>query len=541
MAAKAAKKAPRKKGGYQMPEPIPAGEILRDIAKGQWILGKSIGVGGFGEVYSAAPYSEKIPKDYPNVIKIEPHGNGPLFVEMHFYMRNCKSDEIVSWQKKKKLAALGIPRYVASGSHEYKNTKYRFLVIDRYGKDLWKIFEENNKQFPEHVVYKLALQIIDILEYIHHKNYVHADIKGENLLLDLHSYDQVYLVDFGLASRCTSSTELKVDPKKAHNGTLQYTSRDAHMGVPTRRGDIEILSYNIIMWLCGSLPWGKLLEPVTVQKEKEKAFNNIDSFLAKCFHGSVPQAVHKFMTLLASIKFNETPSYEKLKEILIAGIKKLNHKPDGKLKLNNISVATQQATSKYTPQKIKKPVNGIRKSPRTKCLDVPSANIPMANSRKSTIGVVIDKKRCNIKDIEKALDDMESDGEYDIQILKKAKKESTEKASQITKNTASSRRKKISIDSIKDDSEDDSEDDSNIEPSPKRPNKTQRKKPVTNKTRRKIMSSNDSETSEPEIVSKGTKSRPAATASRSKVTSRMQSNKRTPKSETHSDEDIFDM
>lgn len=53
-----------------------------------------------------------------------------------------------------------MPKYIASGSHEYKNTKYRFLVINRYGKDLWKIFEENNRQFPEHIVYKLALQIV---------------------------------------------------------------------------------------------------------------------------------------------------------------------------------------------------------------------------------------------------------------------------------------------------------------------------------------------------------------------------------------------
>lgn len=53
-----------------------------------------------------------------------------------------------------------MPRYIASGSHEYKKTKYRFLVINRYGKDLQKIFEENNKRFPEHIVYKLALQIV---------------------------------------------------------------------------------------------------------------------------------------------------------------------------------------------------------------------------------------------------------------------------------------------------------------------------------------------------------------------------------------------
>ncbi|KYM83135.1 Nucleosomal histone kinase 1 [Atta colombica] len=532
MAAKAAKKVPKKKGGYQMPDPIPAGEILRDISKGQWILGKSIGVGGFGEVYSAAPYFEKIPKDYPNVIKIEPHGNGPLFVEMHFYMRNCKSDEIDSWQKKKKLAALGIPKYVASGSHEYKNTKYRFLVIDRYGKDLWKIFEENNKQFPEHIVYKLSLQIIDILEYIHHKNYVHADIKGENLLLDLNSYDQVYLVDFGLASRCTSSTELKIDPKKAHNGTLQYTSRDAHMGVPTRRGDIEILSYNMILWLCGSLPWEKLLDPATVQKEKEKAFNNVDSFLNKCFHGSVPQAVHKFITLLANIKFNEIPSYEKLKEILIGGLKKLSHKPDGKLKLDSIGMLIQQNTSKRTPQNSKKPINGIsvRKSPRMKQLDTP-------NSRKSTIGVVIDKKRCNVKDIVKALDDMDSDSEYDIQILKKAKKtESVEKVNTIVKNKASSRRKKVSIESI-----DDSEEDSDIKLLPKPSNKRE-KKPVTSKIKQKIKFLNDSETaSETEIVSKRRKARPVATA-RSKASTRLQSNKIIPTTytETESDEDMFD-
>ena len=44
----AKKKAPV----HKLPEPIREGEILSDIQKRQWRLGKSIGVGGFGEIYA---------------------------------------------------------------------------------------------------------------------------------------------------------------------------------------------------------------------------------------------------------------------------------------------------------------------------------------------------------------------------------------------------------------------------------------------------------------------------------------------------------
>ena len=76
---------------------------------------------------------------------------------------------------------------------------------------------------------KLFFQI-DVLEYIHSRTYVHADIKGGNLLLARDNPNQVYLVDFGLASHYSTKSEYKLDPKKAHNGTIEYTSRDAHMG-----------------------------------------------------------------------------------------------------------------------------------------------------------------------------------------------------------------------------------------------------------------------------------------------------------------------
>lgn len=67
--------APRKKAnGYKMPAPIPLGEVIHDtVGKKKWRIGPSIGVGGFGEIYSACDH-ESSPKKgtsaYPFVIKI---------------------------------------------------------------------------------------------------------------------------------------------------------------------------------------------------------------------------------------------------------------------------------------------------------------------------------------------------------------------------------------------------------------------------------------------------------------------------------------
>ena len=44
----------RSPNGFLLPDPLPRGEILTDTIKQEWVLGKPIGMGGFGELYLAA-------------------------------------------------------------------------------------------------------------------------------------------------------------------------------------------------------------------------------------------------------------------------------------------------------------------------------------------------------------------------------------------------------------------------------------------------------------------------------------------------------
>ena len=43
----------RSPNGYLLPEPVPVGSVLHDLMQNRWRIGKSIGIGGFGEIYSA--------------------------------------------------------------------------------------------------------------------------------------------------------------------------------------------------------------------------------------------------------------------------------------------------------------------------------------------------------------------------------------------------------------------------------------------------------------------------------------------------------
>lgn len=132
------------------------------------------------------------------------------------------------------------------------------------------------------------------------------------------SNGQIYLLDYGLASKFLDSDgnhrDFGMDARKAHDGTLEYSSRDSHIGAHSRRSDLETLGYNMLDWLTGTLPWKTpkvLAEPDLVHAVKKNFMNDVKTLLKTCFKTEFyPQFMEKYLQYITSLDFTEKPDYD---------------------------------------------------------------------------------------------------------------------------------------------------------------------------------------------------------------------------------------
>ncbi|XP_015111794.1 serine/threonine-protein kinase VRK1 [Diachasma alloeum] len=352
MAPRRAEEVPMKRiaaPGCRLPTRLPIGEILTDITQKDWKLGPRLGCGGFGDIYLASDETHKtVTQDAKYVIKIEPHCNGPLFVEMNFYIRAARQHLINKWCESQQLSRIGVPSYEGSGSHTYKGERFRFLVIPRYGIDVGQLFHNYGRKLPTKLVNNLAVQMLDALEYIHSHGYAHADVKSSNIVLEnaptIPENPRAYLVDYGLAYRFRTTAGMHKpfvhDERRAHEGTLEFTSRDAHHGTHSRRGDMETLGYNILQWLCGKLPWERdqggmspSSDPDHVHTQKELFLSDITHFMSVCFpdRKKPPAAIKSYMKYISTLDFQAKPNYSYLRSLF---------KPRGKMERVSCSLGS---------------------------------------------------------------------------------------------------------------------------------------------------------------------------------------------------------
>jgi len=161
----------------------------------------------------------------------------------------------------------GIPRVRYYG----QENDYNVLVMDLLGPSLEDLFNYCSRRLTLKSTLMLADQLIQRVQYIHKKGFIHRDIKPDNFLMGVgRQCNKVFAVDFGLAKKFRDSRTHQHIPyreDKSLTGTARYASINTHLGVEqSRRDDMESLGY-VFMYFCkGNLPWQGLKAGTKKQK-----------------------------------------------------------------------------------------------------------------------------------------------------------------------------------------------------------------------------------------------------------------------------------
>lgn len=73
---------------------------------------------------------------------------------------------VKSWCQSRRLKHLGVPMFLGSGLHEHESSKLRFLVLERFGKDVDELFLNSKRRFDVTTVLMLGLRIVSSSIYL---------------------------------------------------------------------------------------------------------------------------------------------------------------------------------------------------------------------------------------------------------------------------------------------------------------------------------------------------------------------------------------
>ncbi|MCL7045646.1 hypothetical protein MKW94_022467, partial [Papaver nudicaule] len=196
---------------------------------------------------------------------------------------------------------------------------YNVLVMDLLGPSLEDLFNFCSRKLSLKSVLMLADQMINRVEFVHAKSFLHRDIKPDNFLMGLgRRANQVYVIDFGLAKKYRdTSTHQHIPYRENKNltGTARYASMNTHLGIEqSRRDDLESLGYVLMYFLRGSLPWQGLKAGTKKQKYEKISEKKVSTSIESLCRG-YPTEFASYFHYCRSLRFDDKPDYAYLKRI----------------------------------------------------------------------------------------------------------------------------------------------------------------------------------------------------------------------------------
>ena len=278
------------------------------IVANKYKIVEEIGKGAFGKVYKG----ENIRTKELVAIKVE-KVNGEiksLKYETQIYQAITSGQKVKGFMQVKWFGLVN---------------DYYFMVMPLLGKsigDFKRTFPGG--KFSLNTILCFGQQMIQRLQYIHEKGFIHRDVKPDNFLFNLPTNktgieDILYLADFGFCKQylLPDGSHIPMNIKKQLIGTPNYVSINMHNGIePSRRDDLESIGYIMInlFYRDDEIYMKNMTEIIafkfniisTDSPEQEK----------KLRFPLVPQIIKDYLNYCKQLNFDEMPDYNYLYSIL---------------------------------------------------------------------------------------------------------------------------------------------------------------------------------------------------------------------------------